>query len=195
MHSGGNFYAGHVVQAMDSLKVAVASLADLLDRQLELLVDEKFNNGLTANLIPYEVQNDEGQAGLQHGFKGMQLACSALAAEALKTANPASVFSRSTEAHNQDKVSMAPIGARDARHIVELTQEVAAIQLLAACQALDLRGTGSMSPRTRAVHALIRERVPFVAEDRRMDKDISHVKELIRSGALAAASPVPASAE
>jgi histidine ammonia-lyase/phenylalanine ammonia-lyase len=193
VHSGGNFYAGHVAQAMDSLKVAVASVADLLDRQLELLVDEKFNNGLTPNLIPYEVQNDEQQAGLHHGFKGMQLACSALAAEALKTASPASVFSRSTEAHNQDKVSMAPIAARDARHIVNLTQEVAAIQLLAACQALDLRGTELMSPRTRAVYSLIRERAPFVDEDRRMDGDIAAVKELIRSGALAgAASPARA---
>lgn len=87
VHSGGNFYAGHVVQAMDSLKVAVANVADLLDRQLELLVDEKFNNGLTANLIPYEVQNDERQAGLHHGFKGMQIAASALTGEALKTAS------------------------------------------------------------------------------------------------------------
>jgi histidine ammonia-lyase/phenylalanine ammonia-lyase len=104
VHSGGNFYAGHVVQAMDSLKVAVASIADLLDRQLQLLVDEKFNNGLTANLIP-RFPDDDWEAGLHHGFKGMQLACSAITAEALKTANPASVFSRSTEAHNQDKVT------------------------------------------------------------------------------------------
>ena len=36
---------------MDSLKTAVASVADLMDRQLELIVDEKFNHGLTANLI------------------------------------------------------------------------------------------------------------------------------------------------
>src|SRR5439155_16547928 len=96
VYSGGNFYGGHVVQAMDSLKVAVANVADLLDRQLELLVDEKFNNGLTPNLIP-PVRDDDWQAGLNHGFKGMQIACSAITAEALKSANPVSVFSRSTE--------------------------------------------------------------------------------------------------
>jgi phenylalanine ammonia-lyase len=190
VHSGGNFYAGHVVQAMDSLKVSVASVADLLDRQVQLLVDEKFNNGLTANLIPRH--DDDWEVGLHHGFKGMQLACSALTAEALKTANPATVFSRSTEAHNQDKVSMAPIAARDARHIVTLTQEVAAIQLLAACQALDLRGTDQMSPRTRGVHALIRQHAPFVDSDRRMDADIAAVKQLIQRGALTEAAAAPA---
>jgi histidine ammonia-lyase/phenylalanine ammonia-lyase len=183
VHSGGNFYAGHVVQAMDSLKVAVASVADLLDRQVQLLVDEKFNNGLTANLTP-RAEGDDWEIGLHHGFKGMQLACSAITAEALKTSNPATVFSRSTEAHNQDKVSMAPIAARDARAIVGLTEEVAAIHLLAACQALDLRGTELMSPWTRAVHTLIRRHAPFVDADRRMDQDIVAVKELIHSGAL-----------
>ncbi|MFG2525991.1 histidine ammonia-lyase [Streptomyces sp. NPDC048527] len=183
VHSGGNFYAGHVGQAMDSLKVAVASVADLLDRQVQLLVDEKFNNGLTANLTP-RAEGDDWEIGLHHGFKGMQLACSAITAEALKHSNPATVFSRSTEAHNQDKVSMAPIAARDARAIVGLTEEVAAIQLLAACQALDLRGTELMSARTRAVHTLIRRHAPFVDADRRMDQDIAAVKELIHSGAL-----------
>ncbi|TWV33800.1 aromatic amino acid lyase [Streptomyces misionensis] len=187
VHSGGNFYAGHVVQAMDALKVAVASVADLLDRQLQLLVDAKYNNGLTENLIPHTA-GDAWEKGLHHGFKGMQIACSALTAEALKHAGPATVFSRSTEAHNQDKVSMAPIAARDARRIVELTQEVAAIQILAACQALDLRGTAEMAPRTRAVHALVRTRVPFVDADRRMDGDIAEVVALIRSGALLAAT-------
>jgi histidine ammonia-lyase len=52
VHNGGNFYGGHLAQAMDSLKTAVANLADMLDRQLELIVDEKFNNGLTPNLVP-----------------------------------------------------------------------------------------------------------------------------------------------
>ncbi|MFC9295003.1 histidine ammonia-lyase [Streptomyces sp. NPDC057011] len=191
VHSGGNFYAGHVVQAMDSLKVATASVADLLDRQLQLMVDEKFNNGLTPNLIP-RIEGDEWASGLHHGFKGMQLACSALTAEALKHAGPATVFSRSTEAHNQDKVSMAPIAARDARRINELSREVLAIHLLAACQALDLRGVAEMAPRTRAVHALVRSVVPFVDSDRRMDADIAAVVDLIRTGAVERAAGLAA---
>jgi phenylalanine ammonia-lyase len=183
VHNGGNFYGGHIVQGMDALKVTVANIADLLDRQLELVVDEKFNNGLTPNLIPRFAEDDE-EAGLHHGFKGMQIACSALTAEALKLSTPASIFSRSTEAHNQDKVSMGLMAARDATAIIELVQQVVAIHLLALCQALDLRGTAAMSPLTTATYRLIRSRVPFSNGDHRMDHDIKQVVELIRASAL-----------
>ena len=183
VQSGGNFYGSHITQAMDSLKIAVANLCDLMDRQLELVVDEKFNAGLTPNLIPFFDESDP-EAGLHHGFKGMQLCCSAMTAEALKLSNPASVFSRSTEAHNQDKVSMGSIAARDARSIVELAQNVAAIHLLAVCQALDLRGIEKASPKTRAAHELVRSRVPFLEVDRRMDADIKEIVDLIKSGEL-----------
>jgi phenylalanine ammonia-lyase len=183
VQSGGNFYGGHITQAMDALKIAVANVCDLMDRQLELVVDEKFNAGLTANLIPF-ITEDDPDAGLHHGFKGMQLCCSAMTAEALKLSNPASVHSRSTEAHNQDKVSMGSIAARDARSIVELAQNVAAIHLLAVCQALDLRGVEKANPKTLAVRDLVRERVPFLDGDRRMEKDIKEAVDLIRSGEL-----------
>ncbi len=107
-----------------------------------------------------------------------------MTAEALKLSNPASVFSRSTEAHNQDKVSLGSIAARDARSIVELAQNVAAIHLLALCQALDLRGVEWASPRTRAARDLVRSRAPYLDADRRMDGDIEEVVDLIRSGEL-----------
>ena len=183
VHSGGNFYGGHITQAMDSLKIAVANLCDLMDRQLELVVDEKFNAGLTANLIPFFDEGSPG-AGLHYGFKGMQLCSSAWTAEALKLSGPASIHSRSTEAHNQDKVSMGSIAARDARSIVELAQGVAAIHLIAVCQALDLRGVEKASPSTRAARDLVRCRVPFLDRDRRMDGDIQAAVDLIRSGEL-----------
>ena len=183
VQSGGNFYGSHMAQGMDAMKIAVANLCDLMDRQLELVVDEKFNVGLTPNLIPY-FEADDFEAGLHHGFKGMQLSCSALTAEALKLCNPASIHSRSTEAHNQDKVSMGTISARDARSIVEIAQHVAAIHLIALAQALDLRGIDLASPKVRQAHALIRARVAPLDRDRRMDRDIASVVELIRSGEL-----------
>ena len=183
LHLGGNFYAGHVGQSMDSLKTATANIADLLDRQLELVVDEKFNEGLPPNLIVNR-DSDDPQAGLHHGFKGMQIAASAITAEALKQTMPSSVFSRSTEAHNQDKVSMGTIAARDARTVNGLVREVAAIHLLALCQAIDLRGAELASPAIRRVHAAIREVSPFVDRDRRLDRDVRAVVELIESGAL-----------
>jgi histidine ammonia-lyase/phenylalanine ammonia-lyase len=183
VESGGNFYGGHIGQAMDSLKVALANLCDLMDRQLELLVDEKFNAGLTANLIP-RFDPAHPEAGLHHGFKGMQLCCSAMTAEAMKLCNPATIHSRSTECHNQDKVSMGAIAARDARTIVEIAQNIAAIHLIACCQALELRGVKRCSPRTYEPFRMVREHVAFLSGDRYMDGDIAATVDMIRSGAI-----------
>lgn len=183
VRNGGNFYGSHVGIAMDALKTAVASVGDLLDRQLALVVDEKFNNGLTPNLIA-RVDPQDWEAGLHHGFKGMQIAASALVAEALRWTMPATSFSRSTESHNQDKVSMGTIAARDARSVVELIEEVAAIHLLSACQAVELRGTDRLSPRTGEAHALVRRHSAFVDRDRPLAVDLAMTTTLLRSGAL-----------
>lgn len=181
-YSGGNFYGGHVGQAMDSLKVATASVADLLDRQLELLVDEKFNNGLPPNLISRTAL--EKEPGLHHGYKGLQIACSALTAEALKQSGPATIFSRSTEAHNQDKVSMATIAARDAHTVNELVLEVVAIHLHAACQGLELRGLQQAGSTAKRIHSAIRAFIPSLDADRQMDHEIVALADFVRSGGL-----------
>ncbi|OLR92683.1 HAL/PAL/TAL family ammonia-lyase [Actinokineospora bangkokensis] len=183
LHLGGNFYAGHVAQAMDALKVAAANLAGLLDRQLAVVVDEKVNRGLPPNLITPTGPGDP-ESGLHHGFKGMQIAASAVTAEALKATAPASVFSRSTEAHNQDIVSMGTIAARDARTVLGLVREVTAIHLLALTRAVELRGAAAASPATRRAIAAIRARTAPHTRDRRMDADVAAVMRLLDQGAL-----------
>ncbi|UTW09530.1 HAL/PAL/TAL family ammonia-lyase [Pseudomonas benzenivorans] len=132
---GGHFYGGHIAFAMDSLKNLVGNLADLLDRQLALLVDVRYNHGLPSNLSGAPSHS----AMINHGFKAVQIGASAWTAEALKNGMPASLFSRSTECHNQDKVSMGTIAARDALRSLELTEQVAAATLLAANQGVWLR--------------------------------------------------------
>ena len=190
MHLGGNFYAGHVGHAMDALKLAVANVADLLDRQLALVVDEKFNEGLPANLAAPSGADAED---LHHGFKGMQIACSAVTAEILSMTMPSTAFSRSTESHNQDKVSIGTVAARTARTITQLTARVVAIHLLALAQALDLRGIEHCGPGTAAVHARVRERAAFVDRDRSLEPDIEAVADLVLSGGLdSLAAPAPA---
>jgi histidine ammonia-lyase len=185
---GGNFYGGHVCFALDALKAAVASVADLLDRQLALLCDPSASDGLPSNLVAIE----GAERAAHNGFKAMQLAASALAAEALKLTMPASAFSRSTESHNQDKVSMGTIAARDALRALELAETVAAIALLATCQALELRAEGPSRARSRALVSAVRKQVPLLREDRRQDLDIARVLELLRTGALPLAA-LPAS--
>jgi histidine ammonia-lyase len=134
VYHGGHFYGGHICLAMDSLKNIIANIADLIDRQLALLVDVKYNRGLPPNLT-----GSRDNISCNHGFKAVQIAASAWTAEALKTSMPMSVFSRSTECHNQDKVSMGTIAARDCVRINKLSAQVMAASLLAAFQAIDLR--------------------------------------------------------
>ena len=180
---GGNFYGGHLCFALDGLKSAVASVADLIDRQVALLCRPETSEGLPAELISLE-----GPGGFaHHGFKGMQVTASALTAEALKLTMPAAAFSRSTESHNQDKVSMGAIAARDCLRVLDLSEAVVAIGLLAVCQCVDLRG-GAPSRQSRRLHEAVRKHVPVLRGDRRQDSDIARVVELVRSGSLPLAS-------
>lgn len=174
---GGNFYGGHVSFAMDFLKSALASVADLLDRQLAIMCVPETSGGLPANLVALQDVS-------HHGYKAMQISASALTAEALKLTMPAAAFSRSTESHNQDKVSMGTIAARDCRRILDLTETVATIALLGACQALDLREADGEARRSFALHAAVRKAAPTLGEDRRLDRDIERVLELLRSDSL-----------
>ncbi|ENP8420659.1 HAL/PAL/TAL family ammonia-lyase [Vibrio vulnificus] len=180
---GGHFYGGHIAMAMDTLKTGIANLADLLDRQMAQLMDYKFNNGL-----PFNLSGAEGERKpINHGFKAVQIGISAWTAEALKHTMPASVFSRSTECHNQDKVSMGTIAARDCLRVLELTEQVAAASLLAATQGIEIRrrrgelDENHMSDRLKAICSSVLHEFEFVTEDRPLEKDlrqfIAHIQQ------------------
>ncbi len=169
---GGHFYGGHIAMAMDSMKNCVANLADLADRQIATMVDVKMNNGLPSNLSGA----DESQKFINHGFKAIQIGCSAWTAEALKLTMPASVFSRSTECHNQDKVSMGTIAARDCLRVLELTEQVVAATLLASVQGVWLRieqgelCKNSLTPEVANMLDDISDFFEMIKEDRPTDK-------------------------
>jgi histidine ammonia-lyase len=181
--SGGHFYGGHIAFAMDSMKNAIANLADLLDRQMALLVDRRYNNGLPANL-----SGTQGpRAAINHGLKGLQISTSAWTAEALKLTMPASVFSRSTECHNQDKVSMGTIAARDCLRVLELTEQVAAALLIAVRQGVWLRCrlNRSFAPEgtLRSMMDALGTDIRVIEEDRSLEPDLRLLLERIRGRA------------
>ena len=180
MH-GGHFYGGHIAFAMDGMKNAVANLADLLDRQMALLVDSRFNNGLPANLSGATGP----RAAINHGLKALQISVSAWTAEALKLTMPASVFSRSTECHNQDKVSMGTIAARDCLRVLELAEQVTAAMLVTVRQGVWLRAQDSAAPVLHAplaqMQELLAQDIAVVAEDRRLDPELHALVARIRA--------------
>jgi histidine ammonia-lyase len=182
---GGHFYGGHIAMVMDSMKNCVANLADLLDRQMALLMDNKFNHGLPDNLSAA----DKDRKMLNHGFKAVQIGASAWTAEALKNTMPASVFSRSTECHNQDKVSMGTIAARDCLRVLQLTEQVAAAALMSSTQGLHIRlmnnelEESSLADSIRKTHNEVFEKFELLTEDRPLDTDLRHFVQLIQSQA------------
>jgi histidine ammonia-lyase len=179
---GGHFYGGHIAMVMDTMKTQVANLADLLDRQMALLMDEKFNHGLPANLSGARAE----RATVNHGFKAVQIGVSAWTAEALKHTMPASVFSRSTECHNQDKVSMGTIAARDCLRVLDLTEQVFAAHLLAVTQALLLRIeqdeliASALCSDIQNMLQDISSRFELVREDRPLDSALREFIDLIQ---------------
>jgi histidine ammonia-lyase len=181
VYHGGHFYGGHICLAMDSLKNIIANIADLMDRQLALLVDVKYNRGLPPNLT-----GSRDNISCNHGFKAVQIAASAWTAEALKNTMPMSVFSRSTECHNQDKVSMGTIAARDCVRINKLTAQVMAASLLAAFQAIDLRlKKGELTPQELgAVEKTYHEIADFfkpLEDDRPLEDELRRALRLIEA--------------
>ncbi|WP_339779663.1 aromatic amino acid ammonia-lyase [uncultured Thalassospira sp.] len=180
---GGHFYGGHVAFVADGMKTLIANLADLMDRQMALMVDTKFNHGLPSNLSGSAPE----RASINHGLKAVQIGVSAWTAEALKNTMPASVFSRSTECHNQDKVSMGTIAARDCLRVLQLTEQVASALLITVRQAVILRLQQGSIDRTQLgedVSAFLDDLgndIAFIDEDRPLEGTLRQLIERIQT--------------
>jgi len=178
---GGNFYGSHITHVADTLKVHLAHASEILERQLVLLCHSEQTSGIPENLVRVA---GPGQTA-HHGFKAVEILASSLVAEAMKQAAPASVFSRSTEGHNQDKVPMGPIAARDLRGIQNLADHMLAISMLAAAQATDATGRAASLPAPlRALYTAIRETCAATEEDQRHDVLITRCLDRFHAGKL-----------
>jgi histidine ammonia-lyase len=174
--SGGNFHAEPVAMAADAIAVSLAEMGALSERRIAMLVDPHFSNGLPAFLV--------NNPGLNSGFMLAHVTAAALASENKSLAHPASVDSIPTSANQEDHVSMATFAARRLMDMAENTANIIAIELLAACQGIDFRRPLTSSPKLEAVHRLIRDLVPFYAEDRFFAPDIAAITNLIESGTI-----------
>ncbi len=159
----GNFYGGHVALAMDLLKITAASVADLCDRQFGLLVDSRFNMGLPETLVTYD----------GCGLKALQVTSSALAALATQGTASDTVLSRSSDADNQDKVSMGLNAAVHASETVTMLQRVLATELVALSNAATSRDESLFSEAGRLLLIEVRETSPVLERDRRLDGELS----------------------
>ncbi len=179
VYNSGNFYGGHICHACDYLRIALANISDLSDKQAELIIDGKFNN-LTENLIPY-LENDSPLQGLLHGFKAAQISVSAITSEIQYLSGPVSIHSRPTESLNQDKVSLGTISARKLREAVNLLYLQYSVHLLAVLQAIDLIGVKNFGSFTKKVHDELRKVTKFVEKDRPLDEEVRKLCDFLKS--------------
>ncbi|ORY48197.1 hypothetical protein BCR33DRAFT_782576 [Rhizoclosmatium globosum] len=175
--SGGNFHGEYPAKALDYLAIGIHELASISERRIERLVNPALS-GLPAFLVK--------EGGLNSGFMIAHCTAAALVSENKVLCHPASVDSISTSAAQEDHVSMGGFSARKALEVVENVEKVLAIELLCACQALDLlRPLKSTSVLEKAYSYLRNELgVAPYDKDRFMAPDIEKAWEFVRSGKL-----------
>ncbi len=177
--SGGNFHGQPMALPFDFLGIALSELANISERRIERLVNPALS-GLPAFLTE--------RGGLHSGFMIMQYSAASLVSENKVLAHPASVDSIPSSANQEDHVSMGTIAARKARDILQNAQNVIAIELLAACQGIDLSEQKALSPAAQKVYETIRNVVPKLEEDRIMYRDINAIVALIKGGEVLSAA-------
>jgi histidine ammonia-lyase len=177
MLSGGNFHAEPVALVADQMAVAIAEIGALSERRMALLIDHHLSE-----LPPFLVRD----GGLNSGFMIPQVTSAALASENKHLANAVSTDSLPTSANQEDHVSMATYAARRLLPMVDNTNTILAIELLAAAQGIDFRDPLQTSPLLRSIHQEIRRWIPVYDHDRAFHPEI----ELIKTKFIAAEHPI-----
>lgn len=173
--SGGNFHGQPVALAMDALSMAVAELGSISERRVAILTRPLAKEVPTDFLVK--------RPGLNSGLMIAHVTMSSLVSENKTLAHPASVDSIPTSGGQEDHVSMGTIAARKALQVIKNVEIVLAIELLAACQAIDLQlRHGRPGKGTRAVYELVRRTVPPISGDREYRLDIDKCVSMLRSG-------------
>jgi histidine ammonia-lyase len=171
--SGGNFHGQPLAMAADQIAIAIATLGGISERRIE-----QMTNPLTSLLPAFLTP----EPGLNSGFMIAQVTAAALASENKALATPHSVDSISTSGNQEDYVSMGMSGARRLERMLRNLQHILSIELLCACQGIDLLAplkTGQLGGRA---YDAVRAKSSKVVQDRPLAPDINAVSATIESG-------------
>lgn len=180
--SGGNFHGAPVALAADTLAIGLAQLATISERRTDRMMTPH-ESGLPAFLIR--------DSGLNSGLMMAHVTAAALASEIKGLAHPAAVDTIPTSAGREDHVSMSMTAALKAGRVLDFTTQILSIELLAAAQAIDLLAPLTTSAALAAVHETVRRVVPRLDTDRSPAPDIAAIAQLLETGALQRACPMP----
>jgi histidine ammonia-lyase len=178
--STGNFHGQPLAFAADFAAIALADLASIVERRVDRLMDPARSQGLPPFLAP--------EAGVNSGFMLAHYTAAGIVNRMRTYAMPSSCDTISTSAGQEDHVSMGWNACLSLRAAVADAMRVAAVELVCAAEAVDLRGLPP-GPATAPVMACLRGRVPRMDVDRFLAPDLAAAEELVRSGAVLRAVP------
>lgn len=176
IHHSANFMGYYVTDTCDILKMDIAQASSWIHALIANMVHPRKNYQLPANLVP--------DPSKQNGFRPIQLLTAALAIQNRKLAQAHQAYMLPTEGDNQDVNSLGTHAAIDFREAVNNLERLTAVLLLAATQALEFRGLEKASPRSQAIHHLIRQYSPPLGDCRPMSEDIESIVHLLEEERL-----------
>jgi len=175
--SGGNFHGQPLAMAADQVAIAMATLGGIVERRIE-----QMTNPLTSMLPAFLTP----EPGLNSGLMIAQVTAAALTSENKTLATPHSVDSISTSGNQEDYVSMGMSGARRLERMLVNLRNTIAIELLCACQGIDLLTPLQTGTLARKAHETVRAKSPKLSVDRPLAADIEAVAALVANGAFSA---------
>jgi histidine ammonia-lyase len=174
--SGANFQATPMAFALELLGMAVTTVTVLSERRTNRLMNPHLSMGLPAFLTK--------GAGMFSGLMLSQYTAGALICENRILSHPAATGSIPAAADQEDFVSMGMTTALKTRQIIDNSQAVLAIEMMAGAQAVDFRKPAKPSKGVQAAHEVIRKYVEHLEEDRPLFNDINTLKEIVESGEI-----------
>ncbi|WP_111721312.1 histidine ammonia-lyase [Homoserinimonas sp. OAct 916] len=180
VESNGNFHGAPIGYVLDFLAIIAADVASMSERRTDRFLDPARNHGLP----PFLAHN----AGVDSGLMIAQYTAAGIVSELKRLAVPASVDSIPSSAMQEDHVSMGWSAARKLRRSVDGLTRVLAIEVMTAARGIDLRAPLAPSRATGAVIGALREQVAGPGPDRFLAPEIEATRQLVASGAVAAAA-------
>src|SRR5215471_3960825 len=172
--SGGNFHGAPLAMAFDYAAIALTDLMNISERRIDRLTNPDKSEGLPAFLAR--------KPGVESGFMIAQVAAASLVNEARVLAHPSSCDNVTTSGGKEDHVSMGMTSALKLRAIVDLAENLLAIELLAGAEALEHRRPLKAGKGVEAASEIVRKVAPALQNDRPLSSDIAKVAEQIRAG-------------
>lgn len=169
--SAGNFHGQPIALPLDMMAIAMSELASISERRIYLLISGQ------RNLPPFLSE----EAGVNSGFMIPQYTAASLVSQNKQLCTPASVDSITSSNGQEDHVSMGANAATKAYRVLENCEQVLAIELLTAVQALDFRKPLRSSAMIEELAGEFRRTIPHLSEDRIMHDDMISSLEFMRT--------------